>query len=392
MPETAGALRSAVRRLVGDEIDAGRILPQSNSWSIHDAAFSRKLGLAGFLGITWPRRYDGQERSALERYVVVEELLAAGAPVGAHWVADRQSGFQILHHGSDRARAMILPQIAAGECFFAIGMSEPDSGSDLAAVRSRARKTEDGWRISGSKLWTSGAHQAHFLIALVRTGGPEIERRGGLTQFIIDTRQPGIAIRPIHNLYGGHDFNQITFDDCWVPDDMMIGAEGSGWDMVTGELAFERSGPDRFLTSFPLLCQAMTALSDQNKKNHGGESAVHHAGGSAVHHAGESAVQIGRLVSHLIALRAMSTSIAGMLEQGEQPVVEAALVKDLGTALEREIPERLRCLLPMETMLGDETSLAHHWGMVMLQSPSFTLRGGTREILRGMIARGLGLR
>lgn len=377
MPENALALRASVRRLVEQEVEAGRIVPQSNCWSIHDAAFSQKLGQAGFLGMTWPRRYGGHEKSTLERYVVVEELLAAGAPVGAHWVADRQSGYQILRHGSERARSSILPRIAAGECFFGIGMSEPDSGSDLAAVRSRARKTEDGWRISGSKIWTSGAHQAHYLIALVRTGGAEHQRHGGLTQFIIDTRQPGIDIRPIYNLYGGHDFNQITFDNCWVPFDMMIGEEGSGWDMVTGELAFERSGPDRFLTSFPLLRQAMAAL-------------VHDAPDRVLHD--QEAAVLGRLISHVMALRTMSVSIAGMLEQGAQPVVEAALVKDLGTAFEREVPERLRSLLPIEAMLGDEHGLDHHWGMTMLQSPSFTLRGGTREILRGMIARGLGLR
>jgi len=385
MPGTESALRAAVRQLIDQEVKAGRIVPQSNSWSIHDAAFSQRLGQAGLLGMTWPRRYGGHERSTLERYVVVEELLAAGAPVGAHWVADRQSGYQILRHGSERARSTILPRIAAGTCFFGIGMSEPDSGSDLAAVRSRARKTEDGWRISGSKVWTSGAHHAHYLIALVRTGGAEVQRHGGLTQFIIDTTQPGIDIRPIHNLYGGHDFNQISFDDCWVPDDMMIGQEGSGWDMVTGELAFERSGPDRFLTSFPLLRQALSALTE------GGSGQAIHDQAERAFHDQEAAV-IGRLLSHVMALRGMSTSIAGMLEQGAQPVVEAALVKDLGTAFEREVPERLRSLLPMEAMLGDEHGLSHHWGMTMLQSPSFTLRGGTREILRGMIARGLGLR
>ena len=417
MPDTESALRASVRQLVDQEVKAGRIVPQSNSWSIHDAAFSQRLGQAGFLGMTWPRRYGGHERSTLERYVVVEELLAAGAPVGAHWVADRQSGYQILRHGSERARSTILPRIAAGTCFFGIGMSEPDSGSDLAAVRSRARKTEDGWRISGSKVWTSGAHHAHYLIALVRTGGAEAQRHGGLTQFIIDTTQPGIDIRPIHNLYGGHDFNQISFDDCWVPDDMMIGQEGSGWDMVTGELAFERSGPDRFLTSFPLLRQVLGALTQDGSTRvlheHSGhadhdqaEHADHDHSGHpdhgqakhAVHDQAErafdhqEAAAIGRLLSHLMALRSMSTSIAGMLEQGAQPVVEAALVKDLGTAFEREVPERLRSLLPMEAMLGDEHGLSHHWGMTMLQSPSFTLRGGTREILRGMIARGLGLR
>ena len=129
-------------------------------------------------------------------------MLAHGAPVGAHWVADRQSGNQILRHGSERARQTILPKICAGECFFSIGMSEPDSGSDLAAVRTKAIKVEGGWKISGSKVWTSGAHEAHYLIALVRTAPLEDDRHAGMTQFIIDTAKPGFSTRPIYNLYG----------------------------------------------------------------------------------------------------------------------------------------------------------------------------------------------
>ena len=169
MPESAHLLRQQVRAFLHREMDAGRFTPSNNSWSEGDAEFSRKCGQAGYIGMVWPRQYGGQERTALERYVMTEEMLAGGAPVGAHWVADRQSGNQILRHGSERARRLILPQIAAGECFFAIGMSEPDSGSDLAAVRSKAVKVEGGWKLSGTKVWTSSAHRAHYLIALVRT-------------------------------------------------------------------------------------------------------------------------------------------------------------------------------------------------------------------------------
>ncbi|HLG87012.1 MAG TPA: acyl-CoA dehydrogenase family protein [Alphaproteobacteria bacterium] len=178
------------------------------------------------------------------RFVVTAEMLAAGAPCFAHWIADRQSGPQILAHGSERAKHSILPRICRGECFFGIGMSEPESGSDLAAVRTRAERRDGGWAINGSKIWTSNAHHAHYLIALVRTGEAGEDRHGGLTQFIVDMSSPGIRVRPIHNLAGGHEFNEVFFEDVFVPDDMMVGAEGEGWAMVTRELAFERSGPD----------------------------------------------------------------------------------------------------------------------------------------------------
>ena len=120
------------------------------------------------------------------RFVITQEMLAAGAPCFAHWIADRQSGPQILRHGSERAKRLLLPRICRGECFFGIGMSEPDSGSDLAAVRTRAVRRDGGWVINGSKIWTSNAHRVHYLIALVRTGDAGEDRHGGLTQFIVD--------------------------------------------------------------------------------------------------------------------------------------------------------------------------------------------------------------
>jgi alkylation response protein AidB-like acyl-CoA dehydrogenase len=372
LPESAGALREEVRAFVARQVAEGRFEPRVNSWGSRDPEFSRACGRQGYIGMCWPRQYGGHERSALERYVVIEELLAGGAPVGAHWVADRQSGNQILRHGSERARQLILPRIVAGECYFSIGMSEPDSGSDLAAVRTRALKVEGGWSISGSKVWTSGAHTSHYLIALARTAPLEEDRHAGMTQFIVDMSAPGITTRPIYNLYGGHDFNEVIFDDCFVGDDMVLGGVGAGWRMVTGELAFERSGPDRFMSTFQLLLESLRQV---------GPRPDDHA-----------AAEIGRLVAHLATLRRMSTSIAGQLDRGGNPAVEAALVKDIGTGLEREIPEVFRRLLGVEPSLGDSPAYPENLGMTILRSPSFTIRGGTREILRGMIARGLGLR
>lgn len=376
LPPACETLRQQVRQFLARELAAGSFTPGPDSWSEWSAEFSRKCGQAGFIGLVLPREYGGHGRSALEKFVVTEEMLAAGAPVFAHWIADRQSAMQIVHHGSERARREILPRIARGECYFGIGMSEPDSGSDLAAVRSRAVKVEGGWSLTGTKVWTSNAHRAHYLLALVRTEARSDERHQGLTQFIVDLSSPGVTVRPIHNLYGGHDFNEVVFEDCFVPDDWVVGAVGEGWKMVTGELAYERSGPDRYLSAHQLLVAAIReagAEPDERRAN-----------------------DLGRLVAHLVTLRRMSSSIAGMLDRGEQPVVEAALLKDMGTSFEREIPEVVRLLFPLSPGLPREAQGARDLdallGETVLHAPGFTLRGGTREILRGMIARGLGLR
>ncbi len=365
--------RAKVREFLAAELARGGFVPWKTTWTTFNKEFSQRAGAAGFIGMTWPRQYGGGDCSALERYVVIEEMLAAGAPCGAHWIADRQSGPQILRHGGERAKREILPRIARGECAFGIGMSEPDSGSDLAAVRTRADKVEGGWRINGSKIWTTNAHQADYLITLVRTAPAGDRRQDGLTQMITAMDQPGVTIRPILDLTGHREFNEVHFDNYFVPDDMLVGQPGQGWDMVTSELAFERSGPDRFLSAYQLL----RALVDRVGKSPNREQAV----------------QVGRLVAHLATLRRMSTAVASMLEAGRSPNVEAALIKDLGTAFEREIPEIARLVIDVEASRDDpQDKFSEALAQLVLTAPSFTLRGGTREVLRGVIARGLGLR
>jgi alkylation response protein AidB-like acyl-CoA dehydrogenase len=372
LPPEADEMRRKVRGFLKEERDNGHYAAHRSSWSTFDPEFSKRAAKAGFIGMTWPKGYGGGEYSNLQRFVVTEEMLAAGAPGGAHWIADRQSGPQILKHGSERARELILPRIAAGECYFGIGMSEPDSGSDLAAARTKAEKVEGGWVINGTKIWTSNAHRVHYLIVLARTEPPSENRHAGLSQFIVDTGSEGIEIRPIMNLSGGHEFNEVFFKNCFVPDDMMIGKPGEGWTRVTGELAFERAGPDRFMSDVRLLVELVDKIGREPNER--------------------QAVEIGRLAAHFATLRRMSSSIAGLLERGESPVTEAALVKDVGTAFEREVPEAVRKLLPVEASLDDDDEYSQAMAHVLLHAPSFTIRGGTPEILRGMIARGLGLR
>lgn len=323
--------------------------------------------------MTWPKRYGGQERSAIERYVVSEEMLAAGAPVGAHWIADRQSGPQIIRHGSAEVCDKILPGIVRGETFFAIGMSEPDAGSDLAAVRSTGSKVDGGWRLNGRKVWTTSGHRADYMIGLFRTAPRDDKaRHAGLTQFVIDLTLPGITRRPIEDLRGDREFSEITFDDVLIPDSHVLGQPGQGWDLVLSELAFERSGPERFLSVFPLLAEVAAV-----------------AGPAA---APIETREIGRLVAHLAALRAMSLSVSGELAAGRLPNVEAALVKDLGNTHEQETPEILRRLVPGGPLRGGGSTVQRLLAQAVMAAPSFSLRGGTPQVLRGIIARGLGLR
>ena len=375
LPAAVHRLRAEVRAFLADSAGEEAWRPNSDFGAGFSPEFSRRLAAKGWIGMTWPKKYGGGERSNLERFTVTEELLAAGAPVFAHWIADRQSGPLLLRFGSEAQRATILPRIASGECFFSIGMSEPDSGSDLASVRTRAERVAEGWRINGAKVWTSNAHVNHFMIALCRTGEAGEDRHGGLSQFLIDLKHDGVAINPIVNMLGAHEFNEVVFDEVEIPEDRLIGEKGEGWRQVTSELAYERSGAERFLSNF----HVFRALVDEV--------------GSAPD--ARQAEGLGRLASRLWTLRRMSLSVAAMLEAGESPDVEAAVVKDLGNRFEREVIETARMILPMQPagpVGANQSDFAATIAEAILRLPSFTLRGGTTEIMRSIIARGLGLR
>jgi acyl-CoA dehydrogenase len=367
-PPPSTELRAEVRGFLAESA----FTPRCDAWLAGwDEAFSRRLAERGWLGMTLPARYGGHDRSPLDRFVVTEELLAAGAPVAAHWIADRQIGPSLLRFGTEEQRERFLPAIARGECFFAIGMSEPDAGSDLAAVRTRATRVDGGWELHGTKVWTSGAHRAHAFFALARTAPVEDgNRHAGLSQFLVTLDSPGVTVRPILLLTGEHHFNEVHLDGVVVPDAMVLGEIGAGWHQVTSELAFERSGPERFLSTYPLLATLVDAL-----------AARPDAGG----------LELGRLLSRVWTLRRMSLSIAASLASGVAQEVPAALVKDLGTRFENEVIAAARLLVDTEPD-PDGPPLPRLLAQAVLHSPGFTLRGGTSEVLRSMVARGMGLR
>ena len=375
IPDEDEALRAEVRAFLAD---ACRTLPahiRARSWGGYDPALSQALGARGWLGITFPKVYGGAGRSAFARYVLVEEFLNAGAPVGSHWIADRQSGPLILKYGTEAQKRFHLPRICRGESFFCIGMSEPNAGSDLASVKSRALPDGDGFVLNGQKIWTTNAHHCHYMIALVRTSGEAADRHRGLSQVIVDLSLPGITVRPITDLSGDSHFCEVFFDNVKLGADALIGSEGQGWEQVTAELAFERSGPERLFSSIVLFDEWLAWVRTPQGRS-------------------DSALALaGRVFCELAPLRAMSIAIQEKVMRGESPIVEAALVKELGTTLEQWIPAAIADELAGRDGVPDvPLELLHTLTYVTEVAPSYSLRGGTRDILRGMIARGLGLR
>lgn len=354
-----------VRAYLDERLPAGSYPISLGMPGLSDPEFSRDLGGQGWLGMALSPQYGGGGRTAVERLIVVEELLARGAPVSYHWVADRQSGPLIQRFGTEQQKAKYLPGIARGELSFSIGMSEPDAGSDLAAVSSRAERCDEGWRINGTKIWTSGAADATQILCLFRTSP---DRYGGLTQFIIDTDTPGLTVTPIAFIDGTRHFCEVVFDEVVVGDDQRLGNEGDGWMQNTTELVLERGGVDRWM-SMVVIVERWARTIEPN---------------DAI-----ALADLGVMTARLRALRALSLSIARLVDEGESPATEAAMVKELGTRVEQDCVEMVarHFTRPPEITSGDE--LESLVARALLVGPSWSIRGGTNEILRSIVAKGL---
>ncbi|GBE66237.1 acyl-CoA dehydrogenase [Mycobacterium sp. MFM001] len=363
-------LREQVRAFLAETLPWGTFEPGLGMGAEVSRDFSAALAERGWIGMAVPARYGGRDATAVDRFVVVEELLRWGAPVGHHWVADRQIAPVLLRYGTEEQKRWLLPRICRGELCFCIGMSEPDAGSDLASVRTRGVRDTDGWRVSGTKVWTSNAMYADYMIALCRTG--EGERHAGLSRFLIDMHGPGVTVRPIPFLNGSTDhFAEVILDDVAVSDEMVIGEIGQGWAQNASELAFERSGPDRWISTFLLVQEFIRECPDL---------AASPAGSRL----------IGELAAQYWVLRRLSLAVARAIDAGGTPAAEAALIKEMGTRFEQDVVGSLRELLDHELVCGPEPSLFE--GLLrraVLESPSYTIRGGTNEILRSVAAKGL---
>ncbi len=360
-------LQAEVREFLEAELPRGSFAPGLGMAAGRDQDFSRALAARGWLGMALPRRYGGAERGVVERFIVVEELLRWGAPVRFHWVADRQSGPLILRYGSDVQCERFLPAICRGELSFSIGMSEPGAGSDLAAVQTRATRADGGWRVTGTKLWTGGAHENDWLVALCRTSEEE-DRHDGLTQLIVDLRAAGVAVRPIAYLDGSEFFNEVRLDEVFVADELVIGDVGAGWAQNTSELALERAGPERWLSTYLVV--------EQYLREHGAADE-------------RAQAVLGEAVAGWWGIRMLSLSVARLLDAGQAPVAESALVKELGTRFEQDVLDTVWRLVPEDPDPAAESLFERLLAAAILGAPSFTIRGGTNEILRSVAARAL---
>lgn len=359
-------LQSDVRSWLDERLPPGSYLPALGMGAPADPDFSRDLGARGWLGMSLPVEYGGHGRTAVDRLIVVEELLARGAPVGYHWVADRQSGPSIAANGTDFQKREILPGIASGELSFSIGMSEPDSGSDLASVRTRAERVADGWVVNGAKIWTTGAHHSTHILSLFRTSE---DRHTGLTQFIVPADTPGLTISPIEFIDGTRDFCELAFVDMFISDEWRLGEVGSGWGQNTGELALERGGVDRWMSAMSLLETWATR--------------------EAVQASASVAADLGSIVARCWAFRGMSLAVARMVDDGQSPVTEAALIKEMATRFEQECVEIVARHFGRTPRPDAEDPAERLLATAVQVAPSWTIRGGTNEILRSVITKGL---
>jgi 3-oxocholest-4-en-26-oyl-CoA dehydrogenase alpha subunit len=368
LTESELALRDEVRAFLDEYLAPGTYTPGLGMAAGADRELSLELGRRGWLGMALPVAYGGRDASVVERFVVVEELLRRGAQVEQHWTADRQSGLTINRYGTEEQKQLLLPRICSGEASFCIGMSEPDSGSDLSSVATRAHKVPGGYKVTGTKIWTSNAHFCDYMICLVRTSEAE-DRHQGLSQLIVDMRSEGLAVSPIPFIDGTADFAEVSLDEVFVPEAMLLGAKGDGWHQCTSELSFERAGAERWLSPY-LVVESWLA-------EHGDEL-------------GEEARSfLGMAVARWWGLRQLSLSVARLIDEGKAPAVESAMGKDLGTEFEQWVLATLQRLVDLEPSLVATTQFERLLAKALLVAPSWTIRGGTNEILRGVIAKGL---
>jgi len=362
------ALRREVRAFVAERLPEGSYEVGFSMIGAIDQAFSRDLAARGWLGMSLPREYGGGGRTAVERLIVAEELFAVGAPVGWHLVADRQSGPNIAANGTEEQKQALLPGIARGEFSFAIGMSEPDSGSDLASVRTKATKVDGGWLLNGTKIWTSGAAEATHLLGLFRTSD---DRYGGLTQMIVTAGSPGMGIHRITFIDGTRHFCEVVFENVFVPDGMVLGHVGGGWGQNIGELVLERGGVDRWMSFMPVVEKWAERLR------------AHPLGETN----GWARADLGSIAARAWAFHGMSLAIARMVDNGASPATEAAMAKEMATRYEQECIEIVTRHYGRAPQLTSTDPWEALLARAILVGPSWSIRGGTNEILRNIVSK-----
>ncbi|HEY8755744.1 MAG TPA: acyl-CoA dehydrogenase family protein [Candidatus Dormibacteraeota bacterium] len=326
--------------------------------------WQRTLFDAGYVGIAWPRQHGGRGATLMEQAIFNEELVRAKAPPPANIIGLVMGGPVVITHGSDEQRARFLAPILNGDEVWCQGFSEPNAGSDLAALTTRAERVDGGWKVNGQKVWTSFAHRATWCMLLARTGGEE--RHRNLTYFICNMKQPGVEVRPLRQATGDSEFNEIFFNDAIVSDGDRVGAVGEGWRVAITTLMFERAG-----------LSAASALAIQMQLDE--LAALIRERGRQ-----EDPVLRRRLSGLIVETETMRLNgyrgLSRVIERGV-PGPEGSLAKIQWADINQRLGELALDVLGADSLVADPV-----WTRRMLRARANSIEGGTSEIQRNIIA------
>lgn len=381
--EEQESFRQEVRDFLEDEIRKGTFKPACDAWiQGFSPDFTRKLAQKRWIGLSWPKEYGGLGRTNVDRFILTEELLRYGAPTALHWFADRQIGRAIMHFGTDEQKKDMLPRILRGEAYVGLGLSEPEAGSDLASLQTRATEDGDSYVLNGQKMWTSCASYMNYIYLVARTD-PTAPKHRGISEFIIPAGLPGITIRPTIDITGAEAWGEVFYDNVRIPKTALIGEKNRGFYQVANQLDYERSGLERLMGNYPLF-DAIIKFVRETDRNGAPLSKDPFVRDSLARLQVE--FEVGRLLTYRVAL---------VIDSGRAPNVEAAMAKAYCTTFEQHLADLSTRILGVHGQLLGESKWAPISGMApdsFLSSMGYSLQAGTSEILRNVLAtRGLGL-
>ena len=340
------------------------------------------MGRDGWIGVGWPKEYGGQARSASEQVAFIEELVSAGVPYHAHNISASVVARALFLHGTPEQKAEHLPVILRGERFFSLGYSEPEAGSDLASLRTRAVRDGDDWIVNGQKLWTTNADKAEYVWLAARTD-PDAKQHAGISVFIVSLGSPGITIRPGLAMYG-RTFSTVFYDNVRVPSRAMVGGVNNGWKVITGALVEE-------LIMLAGMHMAIVKRAFKNLTDYIRTATV---GGKVLRNDPVIRDRIGALAAEIEVARQFLLRNTSMAEQGQAPRYEAAVSKIFLSELQERLGQAALDILGTGGLLSEEADCAPvgELEQVLRHSIMPMIGGGTNEIQRTQIAlRGLGL-
>jgi len=377
------AWRNEVRNFLEAEMAHGTFKPMCDGWiQGYSPEFTKKVAAKGWIGLTWPKQYGGQGRSHTDRLILTEEMLRYGAPAACHWFADRQIGRAILVYGTEEQKQELLPKIRRGEAYVGLGMSEPESGSDLASLKTRATEDGDYYVINGQKMWTSCARFMTHVYLVARTD-PTAPKHRGISEFVIDAKTPGITIRPTIDVTRSEAWGEVFYDNVRVHKKYLIGEKNRGFYQILNQLDFERAGLERLMGNYALYDAIIKFTRETRRRS---KPICEEPGIRSRLAQLEIDFEVGRLLTY---------RVVQVMEKGVAPNVEAAMAKFHCTTFEQRLASIATDILGLYGQLWKESKYAPIAGLAphsFLGSKGYSLQAGTTEVLKNIVAtRGLGL-